>query len=85
MVADDAIRQIVVDKVNEVLSDTGRSPLATVNDTDRLMDDIGLDSLDLAVLVVNMEKAVGHDHFREGGRSAQTLADFVSLYKNLPA
>jgi acyl carrier protein len=79
------MRKTVLDRINEVLRDTGRQPLPELDDADRLMEDIGLDSLDLAVLVVSMERAVGFDPFRGGGKTARTFGDFVSLYEHSQA
>lgn len=73
------LRQTVVDTINKVRTDLGREKLE-LKDTDALTVEIGLDSLDLAVLVVSLEKATGVDPFRDGSASARTLGELVTVY-----
>ena len=49
------VRQVLVKTINKVRTDLGREEL-TPQDSDALTGEIGLDSLDLAVLVVSLEK-----------------------------
>jgi acyl carrier protein len=70
--------QIIV-AIDKVLTDSGRTP-REFTDQDALAADIGLDSLDLAVLVVTLEQQLGIDPFREATRTARTLGDLVDIY-----
>ncbi len=74
------LRQTIVDTINRVRTDSGRDVL-TPADTDTLTGELGLDSLDLAVLVVSLEKALGKDPFRDGSATARTLGELVSVYQ----
>lgn len=79
------LRQTVVDTINKVRTDLGREQL-TPKDSDALMGELGLDSLDLAVLVVSLEKELGVDPFRDGSKTARTLGELVDVYKEaMPA
>lgn len=74
------LRQSIVDTINKVRTDSGRESLE-VKDTDALMVELGLNSLDLAVLVVSLEKSLGVDPFRNGSGTARTLGDLVTVYE----
>ena len=60
------VRAAVADAINKVLTDSGR-PAREFADDDTLTGTIGLDSLDLAVMVVTLEQTLGVDPFRSGG------------------
>lgn len=72
-------RQTIVDVINKVRTDLGRDAL-TPHDSDALTGELGLDSLDLAVLVVSLEKELGVDPFRDGSATARTLGELVKVY-----
>ena len=46
-----------------------------------LMGELELDSLDLAVLVVTLDKELGIDPFQDGSATARTLGDVVDVYR----
>lgn len=73
------VRAEIVSAINKVRSDSGRNALTPVDDA-ALTGEIGLDSLDLAVLVVTLEKQLGIDPFRDGSKTAQTLGELVAVY-----
>lgn len=75
----EGIRSTIVNAINKVRTDSGREPL-DVNDSDGLTRELGLDSLDLAVLVVSLEKELGVDPFRDGSAVATTLGELTSVY-----
>lgn len=75
------IRGTIVDTINQVRQDTGRVALAEIADAHALTGEIGLDSLDLAVLVVSLEKAFGVDPFRDGTATARNLGELVTVYE----
>ena len=74
------LRQSIVDTINKVRTDSGRESL-DMKDSDGLMVELGLNSLDLAVLVVSLEKSLGVDPFRDGSGTARTLGDLVTVYE----
>ncbi len=73
------LRDQIVAVVNKILSDSGR-PTCQPTHQDALTSDIGLDSLDLAVLVVTLEEHLGVDPFRDGLTAVHTLGDLVDVY-----
>lgn len=56
----------LLDAINEVLVEAGRQPVATVGRHTLLSKDLGMDSLELAVLTVKLEAATGVDVFARG-------------------
>lgn len=52
--------------INQVRANKGREPLSQISPQQRLREDYGLDSLDLAELTVRIEDASGVDVFAEG-------------------
>ena len=56
----------VVTIINEVLEESGRDPLSSITRGTLLRNDLGLDSLDLAVLTVKIEAKLGVDVFAKG-------------------
>ena len=74
------VRKTVVGVINKVRTDSGRESIEPKDD-DTLMSDIGLDSLDLAQLVAELEKALGVDPFRDGSATARTLIELVTVYE----
>ena len=73
------IRTTISAVVNRVRTDTGRSVLEP-SDDDALSEKIGLDSLDLAVTVVNLERDLGVDPFREAA-AVRTFGELVAAYE----
>ncbi len=57
---------MILDIVNQIRADSGREPLATLSSEMRLREELGLDSLELAVLTVKIEAETGLDVFAEG-------------------
>lgn len=52
--------------INRILDDSGRERLRGLSPELRLKEDIGLDSLELAVLAVHVEAEFGIDVFADG-------------------
>ena len=76
----DALRETIVDIINKVRTDSGREAIDPKDD-EALVGDIGLDSLDLAQLVAELEHAIGVDPFRDGSATARTLGELVGVYE----
>ena len=77
---DDRVTTAVTQVLNRVLTDSGR-PARQFSDADTLTGTIGLDPLDLAVLVVGLEQTLGVDPFRTGARAVQTVGELIDLYR----
>ncbi|MCP4193546.1 MAG: acyl carrier protein [Planctomycetaceae bacterium] len=75
------IKKTISGVINRILTDSGRD-VREISDDDTFMDTIGLDSLDLAVMVVGLEQSLGVDPFREGAQAVQTVGELVELYRN---
>jgi acyl carrier protein len=52
--------------IDEILDESGRSPVSFLSAEMRLREDLGLNSLELAVLTVRLEAAYGEDIFADG-------------------
>lgn len=74
-------RKLVLQALDASLRNSGRSLPPNPQEDDRLAETFGLDSLDFALAVVELERLTGHDPFRKGGRSVRTLGDLVQLYR----
>jgi len=66
--------------VRGVLTEKNK-PQPELRDESTLQGDLGLDSLDLAVVVVRLESRLGYDPFRSGQPLARTFGQFVQLYE----
>ncbi len=76
-----AVRTTVHRIIHRILSESGR-PIAPLRDEDALMSTVGLDSLDLAVLVVGLEEELGVDPFRDGRGAVRTVGELVDVYED---
>ena len=70
------IQDIVVRLVREK---GGAAPTVSA-ETELLGDDVGIDSLDLATLVRELEDLTGHDPFADGFVDFRTAAELARLY-----
>jgi len=66
--------------IQRVLSNSGRAG-QVLKDEDSLFEAIGLDSLDLAQIVVALEQDLGVDPFRKSGAPIRTFGDLVRAYQ----
>ena len=57
---------IILAAINEVLEESGRDQVHGITRSTLLRNDLGLDSLDLAVLTVKIEAKLGVDVFAKG-------------------
>ena len=75
-----SVRDTVADVINTILRDTGREARTFANQ-DVLMGNIGLDSLDLAVMTVSLEQRTGLDPFRSGRGAVRSFGELVAVYE----
>jgi len=66
--------------LQRILSDKGVDAPAIGADTALLEGGIGIDSLDLAMLVRELEDVVGHDPFQDGFIEFRTAGELAQLY-----
>lgn len=67
--------------INRVRKDSGRDEV-DLQDSHQLTVEAGLDSLDLAQLVVALEKELGVDPFRDGSATARTVGELAKVYQD---
>jgi acyl carrier protein len=66
--------------VGRILSDKGQKPVAIQANTELLGGGVGIDSLDLAMLVRELEEAFGFDPFQDGFIEFRTAGELAKLY-----
>jgi acyl carrier protein len=79
----DRVASAVCEAIRRVLQDSGRDPGRSLEPATLLVDDLGLDSLDLAQTVVLLERSLGVDPFRHEvieQPSLRTVGDLISIY-----
>ena len=76
------LRNSICESIVDVARDAGRD-ISEINDNDLLREKLGLDSLDLAVVVVRLEQRLGIDPFRIQHRSVRTVGDLISAYEEM--
>jgi len=74
------VRTEVQARIQELLEQTNR-PRKSLEDDDLLFADDGLDSLDLAQVVVSLEQRLKVDPFRKSGVPIRTFGDLVRAYQ----
>ena len=62
----ESVQDLTRDTVISIVSDALKVPATRVTCTSRLREDLGLDSLELAILTVKLEAEFGVDVFAEG-------------------
>jgi acyl carrier protein len=70
---------VVAETIRENFVDNGRPP-PDVFPAVRLLDDLSLDSLALAAVIVALEEKTGKDPFRDGFIAFVTVEELASLY-----
>ena len=66
--------------VDEIFQQKGLPQLRLSGESELLGGDLGLDSLDLAVIVTRLEELTDRDPFADGFRSFSTVAELAALY-----
>jgi acyl carrier protein len=73
-------RMAIQAKIQQLLESTGRGR-RSLEDDDLLFVEVGLDSLDLAQVVVALEQDLNVDPFRKSGSPIRTFGDLVRAYQ----
>ncbi len=75
-------QDLIISETIKILTNKG---LATVgiSSTSRFLTDLGMDSLDLATLIVTLEDLTQRDPFREGFKTFHTVAELAALYEQV--
>ena len=74
------ILQSTITIIQRVLEDKGLPPAAVDSSTVLLGSALGIDSLDLATIVVQLSESAGKDPFEGGFTSFRTVGELASLY-----
>jgi acyl carrier protein len=70
---------LVVNTINEVLSEQGLAP-APLEPTVNILHDTALDSMGLAMVVLKLEEKTGKDPFVGGFVNFHTVGELAALY-----
>lgn len=73
-------RDLVLTEIAEIRTGKGLPPTEVTMDDLLLGEGLGLDSLDLATLVVSLEEKTGRDPFRAGFVMFQTVGELTDLF-----
>jgi acyl carrier protein len=71
---------VIEQQVGSILTSKGLPPPKITAATQLLGGEVGIDSLDLAVLVSELEGAMGRDPFRNGFIEFRTAGELAKLY-----
>lgn len=71
---------LVVEAINKQISDKGEPAPAIDENTALLGGSLPIDSLDLAVIVIQLRDATGRDPFENGFIDFRTVGDLARLY-----
>jgi acyl carrier protein len=78
------LSQTIIDETRQVIEQKGISCPDITLDTSFLQD-LPMDSLDLATLIVSLEINTGIDPFREGFKTFHNVGQLVELYESASA
>jgi len=73
-------RDLVLSEIAEIRAGKGLPPTNITTDDLLLGEALGLDSLDLATLVVSLEEKTGRDPFRAGFVMFRTVSELTELF-----
>lgn len=79
MANDDAVK-LVIRVLSQVIADKGQEVPPMTEGTVVLGGDLPVDSLDLAVSIVQLQNQTGRDPFREGFINFRTVGELAALY-----
>ncbi len=76
----DEIRNKIQEIVNRLLNQKGHASVPLNAETPLLGGGLPMDSLDLAVLITELQVGFGVDPFKSGFRNFQTVGELADLY-----
>ncbi|PZO54454.1 MAG: acyl carrier protein [Alphaproteobacteria bacterium] len=77
---EDQILAEISKAITQIMSDKGLPAPTVTADTELLGGELPIDSLDLAMLVREMEERVGFDPFQDGFIDFRTAGEMAKLY-----
>jgi acyl carrier protein len=76
----DEVRAQIEVIVNRLITQKGLAPI-TLDESSRFLGgDIPIDSLDLAVVLTELERAIKKDPFKDGFKNFRTVGELTQLY-----
>jgi acyl carrier protein len=78
------LSQTIIDETRQVIEQKGVSCPDITFDT-LFLQDLPMDSLDLATLIVSLEINTGLDPFREGFKAFHNVGQLIELYESASA
>ena len=76
------LSQVIKSKIKEVYELKEGAPVDITDGISLFGEGLGLDSLDLAMLVASLQEELEHDPFAEGAPRFQSVKEFIALYEN---
>ncbi|MDW5265032.1 MULTISPECIES: acyl carrier protein [Acidobacteriaceae] len=76
----DEARSYMESSLNRILIQKGQDKVHLQDDMRLLGGDIQIDSLDLAVLITEMQEATRKDPFKAGFRNFRTVGELAGMY-----
>ena len=70
----------IIEIMGRTLADKGVTVPKIIESSEILAGELGFDSLDLALLVRELEDIVGHDPFHDGFIEFKTISQLADLY-----
>lgn len=58
-------------------------PVPPITPSTSFLDDLGIDSIALAVIVINLQDATGKDPFADGFRNFHTVQELADLFDSM--
>ncbi|WP_321490671.1 acyl carrier protein [uncultured Hyphomonas sp.] len=77
---EEQVLETIVATITEILDDKGLDAPEITAETPVLGDELGIDSLDLATMVADLEGRIGFDPFSKGFIEFQTVGELAKLY-----
>ncbi|MBI1674474.1 MULTISPECIES: phosphopantetheine-binding protein [unclassified Shewanella] len=72
----------IIDETRRIIEAKGEiCPNISLNN--HFLNDLPMDSLDLATLIVSLEMSTGIDPFREGFKTFHTVGELINLYEGM--
>ena len=78
------LSQTIIDETRQIIEQKGASCPDITADT-QFLQDLPMDSLDLATLIVSLEINTGLDPFREGFKTFHNVGQLIKLYESASA
>ena len=75
------VNEVIIEYINRVRTQKGLDAISATKDTELIGENSGLDSLDLAVLVTELEQQTGKDPFKDGFIMFRTVCELAGLYE----